>query len=102
MYVKILLKKFILYKYRKTNMKKFNEIEVDGDVLKFLNEMSVEQADLKRRCHSMSDIYAEHIQKILYFGDVSTSWRDSIWKSVCYIPKRVFADTKSCRMKNLL
>lgn len=72
---------------------------MDKDVLKILqestiNEMSIERQQLTKRCASMSDIYAEHIQKIVYFGDISASWRESIWKSICYIPKRVFADTK--------
>lgn len=81
---------------------------IDPEVLeilkkhKLINEMSIERSSLAKKCHSMSDIYALNIQKIVYFGDISASWRDFIYKSICFIPKRVLSDTRKIPDKDFV
>ena len=75
-------------------MKDYSE-QINQDLVKLdtSNEMAISRRQLISKCYAMSDIYAEHVQKILYWGDISASWRQFIWNSICFIPARTLIDT---------
>lgn len=66
--------------------------EID-EILEPINEMAISKTAMIDKFEDQSEIYLEHIIKLVYFGDISASWRQSIWNVVANTTGYKFKET---------
>ena len=58
-----------------------------------VNEMAISKQQMIDKFEDQSEIYLEHITKLVYYGDISASWRQSIWNVVANVTGFKFKET---------
>jgi hypothetical protein len=63
-------------------------------IIHTLMEFSSETDQLKSKIYSMSDIFSEHVCKIVFYTSVDTSWYISVYKSLVPTMKKIKSKSK--------